>query len=545
MGYQVRVGGNAWDEIEFFDVDARRILPDRLPLGSLRGFGFAPDGKGFYYVYQTAPDTFRPETRFHRFGARSEDDVLIWAVESDPGIQLMAGWTDDCRFGLYTVRRSGVRTVSEFYLHDLVSGAGPRLIHREEGRSTEIRLASGRLWMCTETGAPNRQISSAPLVPAPIAQSSWTTIVPERTARIQKWGVRPGLVFATYVEDLAARTFVWTESGMELGTVPYPGPGTGAVHSGGTRGSLYFNYQSFTESRSIYSWKPGAAKARLWWSSVERVSPEGAEVRRAWYQSKDGTRIHMFVVGRRETFAAASPTAPAPVVLTGYGAAGMAQTPQFSETAMFVVDNGGLFALANIRGGSEFGQEWHEAARGRKRQKAIDDFLGAAEWLCANYTQPRRLAVAGGSNSGTLVCAAMTQRPELFQCVLCFAPLLDMVRYPLFYNTQFYVDDLGSPDDPIDFATLLAYSPYHNVRKRVRYPAVYMLAGDADHRCDPMHARKMVARLQDDDAGQAAVILDYSEIRGHNKGMPIGERVQSLTNRWAFLCEQLRMEVKK
>jgi prolyl oligopeptidase len=208
------------------------------------------------------------------------------------------------------------------------------------------------------------------------------------------------------------------------------------------------------------------------------------------------------------------------------------------------MERGCVFALPNIRGGSEFGMAWHEAAKRRKRQVAFDDFLCAADLLIASgRTAPKELAIFGGSNSGLLVAAAMTQRPDLFQAVVCMVPMLDMLRYHLFDNTHVWKEEFGTADDPEDFPALLRYSPYHNVRDDVSYPAIMIVSGDSDQNCNPLHARKMTARLHAANVSDNPIFLDYSRYRGHSPVLPFSQRVEALTDRMAFLCDQLRLSI--
>jgi prolyl oligopeptidase len=258
------------------------------------------------------------------------------------------------------------------------------------------------------------------------------------------------------------------------------------------------------------------------------------------YPSRDGTQIPITLVGREDVLAAQD----RPAIMTAYGGYGLSATPRFSVLVAFLLEQGCLFAHPGIRGGSEFGSAWHEAAKGRNRQRAFDDFLCAAEWLIVrNYTSPKKLAIFGGSNGGLLVAAAMTQRPELFRAVLCLSPLLDMLRYHLFDTAQVWRDELGSADDPEEFDALRRYSPYHNVQQDVAYPATMIVSGDADTNCNGLHARKMVARLQACNSPSHPVLLDYSPYRGHSPVLPLSERIQALTDRIAFLCDQLMLPI--
>ncbi|HEX5423151.1 MAG TPA: prolyl oligopeptidase family serine peptidase, partial [Candidatus Acidoferrales bacterium] len=229
-----------------------------------------------------------------------------------------------------------------------------------------------------------------------------------------------------------------------------------------------------------------------------------------------------------------------PAIMTSYGGYGVSMTPQFSVFVAFLMERGCLFALPNIRGGAELGKQWHEAAKRRNRQRAYDDFLAAAEWLIeTRRTAPHKLAIFGGSNSGLLVGAALTQRPELFRAVVCMVPMLDMLRYHLFDNAQVWREEFGTADDPEDFAILARYSPYHQVQDKTAYPATMIVSGDADRNCNPLHARKMTARLQAANVSGRRIFLDYSEFRGHSPVLPLSQRIEALTDRMAFLCDQL------
>ena len=248
----------------------------------------------------------------------------------------------------------------------------------------------------------------------------------------------------------------------------------------------------------------------------------------------------MYLVGRRDVLKRSGN----PTIMTSYGGYGVSVTPQFSIFVAFLMERGCLFALPNIRGGSEFGVEWHRAAKRRNRQTAYDDFLCAAEWLVkTGRTAPGKLAIFGGSNSGLLVGAALTQRPDLFGAVVCMVPMLDMLRYHLFDNAHVWKDEFGTVDDREDFAVLAKYSPYHQVREGVAYPATMIVSGDADRNCNPLHARKMTARLQAANISEHPIFLDYSKFRGHSPVLPLGERVEALTDRMAFLCDQLQLAV--
>jgi len=303
---------------------------------------------------------------------------------------------------------------------------------------------------------------------------------------------------------------------------------------------LLLETESFAEPIGIFRYSARSNERSLWATRGIPFDSTDYSHSQVWYASKDGTSIPMFLVGRREVL----DRGDHPTIMTSYGGYGVSMTPQFSIFVAFLMERGCLFALPNIRGGSEFGVEWHNAAKRRNRQTAYDDFLYAAEWLIkTGRTSPGKLAIFGGSNSGLLVGAALTQRPDLFRAVVCMVPMLDMLRYHLFDNAHVWREEFGTVDDPDDFAVLAKYSPYHQVRDSVAYPATMIVSGDADQNCNPLHARKMTARLQAANVSDRPIFLDYSKFRGHSPVLPLSERIEALTDRMAFLCDQLQLSV--
>jgi prolyl oligopeptidase len=302
--------------------------------------------------------------------------------------------------------------------------------------------------------------------------------------------------------------------------------------------TLFFAHESFSTPPSIFILSEDRNFYTLWArpSMKERTD----FVQRVEYPSKDGTSIPMWLVAHDPI----EPGKLRPTILTGYGGFGISMTPRFSVLVALMLDLGCIFALPCVRGGSEFGPQWHEAARKRNRQVAYDDFLACAEWLCAcGYTKPTSLAIFGGSNSGLLVAAVMTQKPWLFKAVLCIAPILDMLRYEHFGNARKWQGEYGSVSDEEDFRALFAYSPYHHIADNIDYPAALFVSGDKDEQCDAAHACKMVALLQGRDAQQNPIVLDYSPERGHAPALPLSVRIDALTRRVAFLCYELGIAV--
>jgi prolyl oligopeptidase len=538
--YEVKQGGERTGTFELFDIEKQEILPDNLSRGYLRGFAFSPDYKSFYYVHE-ATDSARPNYRAaykHVLGTDlAEDGEAFFAGESErirlhiiPGTEQM---------GLLVVHFSE-RTIIDFYLASLESIERPEpVIKNAEYRFGPTILADGRVLAITDYKAPNFRIVE--VSPNEASEPDFRDVVPELDSPIQSWAVISDRVFVAYFRNLKTEVRIFDFSGKQLGQVPVDAADTiRLLPNGGNSDDLFFERESFTKPAAICSFSPASSEVVQWASRQIPFDSAQFDHLQVWFRSKDGTEIPMYLVGSRDVLERGQH----PVIMTSYGGYGVSMTPQFSVFVAFLLERDCVFALPNIRGGSEYGIQWHEAAKRQKRQTAFDDFLSAAEWLITTgRTTPGRLALFGGSNSALLVAAAMTQRPDSFRAVVCMAPMLDMLRYHLFDNAHVWKDEFGTADDPEDFAALFRYSPYHNVHNGAEYPATMIISGDADQNCNPLHARKMAARLQAANGSDHQIILDYSRYRGHSPVLPLSERIESLTDRMAFLCDQLALQV--
>jgi prolyl oligopeptidase len=402
-----------------------------------------------------------------------------------------------------------------------------------------MRLMDDKILAITDRSAPNRRIVEIQL--RENGEHEWIDIVPENDTPISNWLVVGDSLFVSYMKDMQHRVIIFDFSGKKTGEMPIRSDETLRIIGGSPDSDeLLIETESFTEPIGIFRYSAKSNERTLWAKRSIPFDPTDFSHSQIWFMSKDGTRVPMYLVGRRDVLKRSGN----PTIMTSYGGYGVSMTPQFSIFVAFLMEHGCLFALPNIRGGSEFGVEWHNAAKRRNRQTAYDDFLCAAEWLVkTGRTAPGKLAIFGGSNSGLLVGAALTQRPDLFGAAVCMVPVLDMLRYHLFDNAHVWKDEFGTVDDPDDFAVLAKYSPYHRVRDGVAYPATMIVSGDADRNCNPLHARKMTARLQAANSSEHPIFLDYSKFRGHSPVLPLGERVEALTDRMAFLCDQFQLPV--
>lgn len=537
LAYQVRQGGEDCHRVEFLDVNTRTHLPDNLPRGFLWGFAFSPDNSGFYYVHQ-ASSSQHPHYRavlHHVMGNDAKNDREIFFAGEDTGLHVSIR-ADAARLGIVALKNSGPPT-TDLHIYDLKSNLMRPLLKSIEGIYSPF-LANGRTFVFTENGSPNGRI--AELLSGPDGVVRWKEIVPERPARIINFSVVGDRLFVAYLEKFATVVHTFDLDGCYIGDLQFPATQTIRILAQVPYSDeLLYQSESFTQRRRFHRYIPATRQHKPW--SQSETSNESQELMPIHdsYRSSDGTRVPIYMVGEKPVLNA---KATRPVILTSYGGFGAAMTPQFSIFTTWMMEHGCIFALPNIRGGCELGADWHLAAKRRNRQKAFDDFIAAAEWLIqGGVTTPKKLAIFGGSNSGLLVGAAITQRPDLFQACLCIAPLLDMVRYHLFDDAAKWTEEFGCADNVDDFKALYAYSPYHNVRDGVGYPATLIISGDADTRCNPMHARKMVARLQAASSSPYPILLDYRPQRGHVPVLPLSERINAMTDRLCFLSHALEL----
>jgi prolyl oligopeptidase len=537
--YEVKEGGERTGTFELLEIESRKRLPDLLPQGYLRGFAFAPDGKSFYYVHEAlgAKRPFYRAAYHHVLGTRSSEDQEIFFAGENEKIRLSLA-SNEKRIAFF-VYRFLEKTFTDIYLQAFGENSPPQPIFNDIDYLLGLRLVNDRILAITDRAAPNRRIVEIHLQEN--GQHEWTDIVPESDTPIYNWIVAGESIYVSYLKEMVYRVFVYDLSGTKKGEMPIRSDETVRLIAGSPdRHELLVEAESFAEPIGIYRYSTENDDRILWTKRMIPFDSADCGHTQIWFMSKDGARIPMFLVGRHEVLKRSGN----PTIMTSYGGYGVSMTPQFSVFVAFLMERGCLFALPNIRGGSELGVEWHNAAKRRNRQRAYDDFLSAAEWLFkTGRTSPGSLAIFGGSNSGLLVGAALTQRPDLFCAVVCIVPMLDMFRYHLFDSAHVWKDEFGTVEDRDDFAALSKYSPYHQVRDGVAYPATMIVSGDADRNCNSLHARKMTARLQAANTSEHPIILDYSKFRGHSPVLPLSERVDALTDRMAFLCDQLRLPV--
>jgi len=542
LAYSVRQGGTDHSALEILDLDRNTVLPDRLPEGFCTGFVFVPDGPGFYYSHRDLRDP-RPNYKAvlrHSLGSDRSQDAEVFLGGEDPNLFLGILDSPEAKLVAYAVFSAGKDPTTSIYLHSLEPGAAPRLLLRDIEGCFAPFFAQGQLFAYTDFAAPNFRIVSIALeCPDP---THWRDIVPQSDRRIQQFTVAGDRIFVTRVDRFSTQIEAFGIKDGERKDAPFSPHGTiDLLNPTNRTDSLFYSYTAVAQPPAVYCYSAREEKSYLWQEANVPFDPSVVAVEETSYTSKDGTSIPLFLAARRDLLN----SGPLPTFLTGYGGFGSCVTPRFTAFATFLIEQGLLFAVPALRGGSELGEQWHRAGKREHRQNSFDDFIAAAEWLVSEGCSARgHIAIGGGSNAGLLVGATITQRPDLFRAAICLGPLLDMTRYHLFDFAAGWAEEYGSPEDEQDLHSLLAYSPYHRVEDGADYPAVLLISGDADTRCNPMHARKMAARLQAANRSEHPILLDYKANWGHTPVQPLSTKIEALTDRLAFLCQELRILIQ-
>lgn len=521
---------------------------------------WAADNSGFYYTY--LPETYGPEhanagekippaarpgfaeVRFHKLGSDPADDPMIHPKTGDARTFIGPSLSHDGRW-LFTTIAHGWNH-SDVYYQDLQAEGAHQVGSPDAWKpfivGTEAKYSvwawEDYFYILTDEDAPNARLMRVSIDDP--RRENWVEIVPESEERVLDGAeILGGHLVLTYMVNAHSLLEVRTLAGELVRQVELPGVGTSRGMKGQPdQDEAYFSFQSFTTPLEIYKTSLKTGESALWEKTDIPVDPSPYKVEQVWYPSKDGTQISMFLVHRKDI----ELDGETPFLLYGYGGFNVNMQPSFRSSIYPWLEAGGGYAVPNLRGGGEYGEEWHRGGMLANKQNTFDDFIGAAEYLIAQkYTSADKLAISGGSNGGLLVGAAMTQRPELFGAVLCGVPLLDMLRYHKFGSGKTWVSEYGDPDVEADFKYLYAYSPYHHVEEGVEYPAMLMLSADSDDRVDPMHARKFTAAIQYASSSNNPALLRIESNSGHGGGDMISKFVDRFASEYAFLMHQFGM----
>lgn len=542
LAYAVRVRGADSSAIEILDLKQGCVMPDRISEGECMGIAFASDNSGFYYSHRRhdSGESNRVEARWHSFRGKDQDDRVVLSVNEPPNAYLGILRSSEADIFGYVLAQSGESRITSLYLYRAHFGEPPRLLLDGIKGCFIPFFAGDQLLAYTDYGASNfRIVSIDPAHPQP---QYWRDVVAESDDQIQQFATVGDWVFVTRAHGFSTQLVGFKTDGSSTERIATPPRGSIDLSRASAEDKLFFTYSSISEPATVFCYDTETKQLTRWAESKAPIDPSTIECEEVTYRSKDGTPITLFLAAKKELLR----SGPLPTFITAYGGFGICVTPRFTAFATFLIEHGFLFAVPAIRGGSEFGHTWHTAAVRAQRQNCFDDFIAAAEWLlAAERSASGRIAIGGGSNAGLLVGVAVTQRPDLYRAAICLGPLLDMTRYHLFDGASRWVDEYGSPENQEDFQALFSYSPYHNVRDGARYPALLLISGDSDTRCNPMHARKMTARLQAASASGRPVLLQYKSDWGHVPTQPFSAKIDALSDRLAFVCQELGVAIGK
>ena len=543
LAYGLSSNGSEESVLQVMEVDSGRAMADRIPGTRAADVAWLPDASGFYYTRYPLPGMVPEAERqyhrtvyFHSLGANPADDLLIFQPREKefwPGVDV----SPDGRWLIVSVARTFDQT--DVYIQDRVGGGPLVPVVQDLAAAFEAQIVRDRLYIRTNFEAPNYRLYLAePQRPEP---ENWREIIASREDAVLDGVLIVGESLAlSYLERASSKLELASLEGRNRRTIPLPAIGSVFGWDGEWDGDeLLYGFSSYTVPPSIYRVDLASGQQKLWQRVEADLAPDAFEVHQVRYLSKDGTGVSMFLVHRRGLVRDGSN----PVYLTGYGGFNISMTPVFSRSMLLWLEQGGVVAVPNLRGGGEYGEAWHHDGMLANKQNSFDDFVAAAEWLIGEgYTRPEHLAIAGGSNGGLLMGAVITQRPELFRAVIVQVPLLDMLRYHKFRIARLWIPEYGNPDHPEQFRWLRAYSPYHNIQAGTAYPAVLLATAESDTRVDPMHARKMTALLQASTSSGRPVLLRLEPRAGHGAGKPVSKVLEELVDTWSFVFAELGLE---
>jgi len=533
LAYNVKQGGADEVSVRVLNVKTGKTLEDELPAARYFSVFFTPDATALYYAKNDKQGTLLFK---HTLGTRNSHDELIFGHEfrGEPltGNDLFsASITDDGRYLVIEISRGVPARREDIVFRDLTKPGAPFdiLVWGLDSRF-DARYAKGAWFVKTDYKSPNARILKAD---PGVMPEAWKTIVPEGADVIDSWSIVGGKIYVNSLKDVKTQTAVYGLDGKPAGTLDYDGIGSASGLSGRTTDRYgYFSFSSYIVPPTIYRLDTTTGKRAIFSQPKIPFDSTQYELKQVFFKSKDGTRVPMFIAGKKGLKRDGSER----LLMTGYGGFDVNYDPSWSSQAAWWMQQGGWFALPNLRGGGEYGESWHQAGMFEHKQNVFDDFFAAAEYLIAEkYTSPVHFAITGRSNGGLLMGAAITQRPELFGAVLCGYPLLDMLRYQKFLVGAYWITEYGSADDEKQFPYLLKYSPYQNVKAKTDYPAVMFFTGDSDTRVAPLHARKMTAELQAASTSGRPILLHYSLSGGHSAGVSVDQQVQDDADQLTFL----------
>jgi prolyl oligopeptidase len=545
VAYGTSASGSEESTLHLVESATGNVLPESIERTRFASVAWKKDSSGFYYTRHpkkgdvpAGEEVYHVKVFYHSIGSDPAKDPLIFGEGRKPQDIPTVHLSEDDRWLLITVFEGW--TKAEMYLQDLASKNPPLEITAGKNFLYGADFFRGKLYITSNEDAPRYRVFVTEAANA--KRENWKELIPQAEAVLQGVSVTGGKLFAQYEHNATSELKLFALDGKKLDDIQMPAIGDVPTIGGRwDRDEVFFGFQSFTVPPSVYRYDLGSRKTAPWAKvDAPSIDPSAYDVEQVWYTSKDGTKVPMFIVSKKGI----EKNGKNPTLLTGYGGFNVSLKPTFNRSMYLWMEHGGIYAVANLRGGSEFGEDWHRAGMLEKKQNVFDDFIAAGEYLIAQkYTDRDHLAIFGGSNGGLLMGAMITQRPDLFRAVICAVPLLDMLRYQNFQIAKLWIPEYGSADDPKQFEWLYAYSPYHHVKSGEEYPAILFMTGDTDTRVDPMHAKKMAALMQAEAKNGASkerpILLRIETKAGHGQGKPVTKQIEESTDMYSFLFWQL------
>jgi prolyl oligopeptidase len=547
LAYSRSVAGSDWSEWHVRDLQAGKDLDELVQWTKFSAASWTHDSKGFFYSRYDAPakgETFQAVNRnqkmfYHRLGTPQTDDVLVYQRPDQPDWDFGGQVSEDGRYLVIAVRK-GTDPKNMLLYRDLNEpyGAPVELISKFDNEYDFLGNDGTVFYFQTDLDAPKGKVIAIDITRP--AQANWRTIVPEAAEAMQGVDLVGDSFMVSYLKDATSLIRQFKTDGTAVRDVSLPGIGSAGGFNGKRSSTeVTYSYASFNQPSTVYRYDLKGGQSTLWKQPKVAFRPDDFVVKQVFYESKDKTKVPMFIVHRKDL----KMDGNRPTLLYGYGGFKISMTPTFSPARIAWLEMGGVYAMPNLRGGGEYGEAWHHAGTKTQKQNVFDDFIAAAEYLVSHgITKPSRLAISGGSNGGLLVGATLTQRPDLFGAAMPAVGVMDMLRFDQFTAGRYWVDDYGSSSDPAVFPALLAYSPYHNIKPGTKYPPTFVTTADTDDRVIPMHSFKFAAAMQKAQAGDAPILIRIETSAGHGGGKPTSKQIEETTDQYAFLVRSLGME---
>ncbi len=538
LAYGIQDGGTDWRTLKVVDATTGKELPDHIEWVKFSGIAWKPDGSGFFYSRFAKPEGAKfqslnldQQVWFHTVGTAQDTDSMVYATPDRPKLGHSAQVTDD---GKWLVITSAQGTDPKVEVTIAALDAGPIKTHPlVAGLANSWQLAGtvgSKFWFVTDKGAPKGRLT---VVDVAAKTLKFRQVVAETGDTLVGASLIGQRLVVAYLGDAKSEAELFELDGRSLGAVRLPDIGTASGFGGKTGDSeSFYTFTGFATPATVYRFDSATGRSEVFFQPKLAFDPNAFETTQVFYPSKDGTKVPMFIVRKKDL-----PAGPQPTLLYGYGGFNISLTPGYSATRLAWLEAGGVYAIANLRGGGEYGKAWHEAGKRAQKQNVFDDFIAAGEYLVAQgVTSKARLAIQGGSNGGLLVGAVVNQRPDLFAAALPAVGVMDMLRFNRFTAGRYWTDDYGDPDIKADFQILRAYSPLHNIRSGTQYPAILVTTADTDDRVVPGHSFKYTATLQAARLGDKPHLIRIETRAGHGSGKPTDKIIEEAADQWAFIA---------